>query len=61
MNMNQKQQQVSIKFDKNQEYQRIVKLRSVFRRRLGMPKLSLRETVMILVNRELEDDKSNNK
>lgn len=59
--MNQKQQQVSIKFDKNQEYQRIVKLRSVFRRRLGMPKLSLRETVMILVNRELEDDKSNNK
>jgi hypothetical protein len=53
--MNQKEQQISIKFDKNQEYQQIIKIRNVLRRRLGLSKLSLRETVMILVNKELKD------
>jgi len=53
--MEKQSEYTSIKFIKENEYQQIVKLRTIFRKRLGMPKLSLRETIMILVNKELND------
>jgi len=58
--MNQKEQFTTIKFNKEQEYQDIVKLRNTFRVQFKMPKLSLRETIMKLVNKELENNESSN-